>query len=358
MTLLAGDRYTITAHDPWDDSDDDIAERVAFANILEREGYPEDPVTTVEDAIKFERSLPRRVRWWSFRARDSDGTLVGGASFRLDPDHDENPDVLSGQVYVHPDHRRRGLGCLLLAELVGLSRELERTRLMAWTSDRWPAGASFLEALGAERKLEMHQNHLVLAEVDRPMLESWVSDGPRRAPDYEVVWWDERVPDEEVDAYAALVMVMNTAPMDDFDLNDFTMTPEQIREGEEQLRATGMQRWLAVARRVSDGALAGFHDVYWQASSPETAWVGATAVEPEHRGHALGKWLKAAVTIRMLDERPQVTEIRTGNADSNDAMLGINRAMGYKPMAATAGWELSVDQAEAYLRSRGLLAAE
>ena len=357
MTLLSGDNYTITVHDPGEDSDEAIAERVALGNTIEREGYPEDPVTPLEVAIQSERAVPARMRRWSFRARAADGTLVGIAGFRLDPDHDDNPDILDAKLHVHPEHRRRGVATRLLAELVGLAGELGRSRLMGWTSVRWPAGSAFLEAVGAECKLQMHQNHLVMAEVDRALMESWVDDGPRRATGYELVWWDERVPDEELDDYCRLVMVMNTAPMDDFEVNDFTITPEQVREGEHQLSATATQRWLAVARRTSDGALAGFHDVYWHESAPALMWVGATAVDPEHRGHALGKWLKAAVTLRVLDERPQVTEIRTGNADSNDAMLGINRAMGYKPMAATAGWEVSVEQAEKYLRSKGLVAA-
>jgi hypothetical protein len=47
--------------------------------------------------------------------------------------------------------------------------------------------------------------------------------------------------------------------------------------------------------------------------------------------------------LRALDERPSVKEIRTGNADSNDAMLGINRAMGYRPLMSTTTWELTVD---------------
>lgn len=58
------------------------------------------------------------------------------------------------------------------------------------------------------------------------------------------------------------------------------------------------------------------------------------------------------MTQRVLDERPAVTEIRTGNADSNDAMLGINREMGYRPLIAQTMWELSVEKAEAWLRAR------
>jgi hypothetical protein len=58
------------------------------------------------------------------------------------------------------------------------------------------------------------------------------------------------------------------------------------------------------------------------------------------------------MTIRILDERPDVTNVRTGNADSNDAMLGINKAMGYRPLLGQMVWELPVDTAAAWLRDR------
>jgi hypothetical protein len=60
------------------------------------------------------------------------------------------------------------------------------------------------------------------------------------------------------------------------------------------------------------------------------------------------------MTLRILDERPEVDDIRTGNADSNDAMLGINREMGYRPLLATTGWELDVAAAAARLTERGV----
>src|SRR5207247_7329511 len=105
-------------------------------------------------------------------------------------------------------------------------------------------------------------------------------------------------------------------------------------------------------RHVGTGEWAGFHSVEWDPSQPAIVFVDSTGVRPEHRGHALGKWLKAAMTLRIMDERPQVTEIRTGNADSNDAMLGINRAMGYKPFIDQTTWELSTAAAEAWLIAR------
>ena len=52
--------------------------------------------------------------------------------------------------------------------------------------------------------------------------------------------------------------------------------------------------------------------------------------------------MKAAMTLRILDERPTVTEIVTGNDTGNAAMLGINTEMGYRLKKSATTWELSV----------------
>ena len=182
----------------------------------------------------------------------------------------------------------------------------------------------------------------MIATIDRAELERWVADGPVRAPGYQIVDWDGATPDEHVVAFADLYHVMNDAPLDDLETNDSTFTPEQLREWEAFVFARESQVWTLVAQ-ASDGTLAGFHNVNWKPYRPATLNVEDTGVRPEHRGHALGKWLKAAMTLRILDERPSVVDIRTGNADSNDAMLGINRAMGYAPLMSTTTFELGVE---------------
>lgn len=51
-------------------------------------------------------------------------------------------------------------------------------------------------------------------------------------------------------------------------------------------------------------------------------------------------------------ERPQVVRIRTGNADSNVAMLKINFEMGLKPYTSHAIYQVETGKAEAYVRGR------
>lgn len=344
--------YTIAAHDPTKATDDEIAEVTALHNAIEAERLPDDPPTPVDEAIAGHRAMPARLRRFSFWVRDAGGQLVATAATMIDPDHDDNPDLLQVGIDVLAEHRRRGIASRLLAELTALARAEGRTRFHFNSNERIPAGAAFAASLGARATMAYHVNHLPLAEVDRAKLEQWVAEASTRSAGYELIGWDGPVPEEYLDEWVDIVLVMNTAPRDDLGVNDFTFTVEMARDFERQDAAHKNESWTLVARRIADGAWAGFHDVHYRPASPTVVWVGATGVRPEHRGAALGKWLKAAMTLRVMDERPQVTEIRTGNADSNDAMLGINREMGYRPFIGGTAWELSVDEAEAWLEAR------
>ena len=348
--------WTITTHDPRLDDDSALTEYIELINALMAEVLPDEAPHVAADYIAQVRAMPERLRMWSVRARDQRGALIGTVRTSVDPDHDENPDLLFANVAVLDGHRRAGLGTELLARLVEIAEGEGRTRIIGATNGLRPEGTAFAEVVGAVVKSRAHHNRLLTAKADRAQLESWVRDAATRSSDYELVAWDGPVAEDDLQRWIDLVLVMNTAPRDDLEMNDFTLTAEEVREEERISAAAGIEHWTIVARHRTTGEWAGFHDVSWLPSDPTIVHVGATAVDPRHRGHALGKWLKAAMTLRVLDERPDVTDIRTGNADSNDAMLGINRAMGYEPWIATDTWELDVATARAFVESRRVLA--
>lgn len=329
-------------------SDADIQALNAFQNVMQGEVFPEDPPVPLELTAAQVRNIPDTFVVNDYWARDPDGSIAatGYANWRRAPD---NRHAAFAGITVRPDRRRRGLATTLLGLLVPHVEADGRTLLMGPTLDRVPAGEAFARRLGAERGMEAHTNRLVLDGVDRDLVRKWVVQGPGRAPGYSLVMIDGVYPDDLLEAMANLSEVMNTAPREDLQLEDQRITPEELREWERTMVAQGTERWTLVARHDATGELAGYTQVFWNPGRPLTVSQGDTGVLPEHRGNALGKWLKATMLERICAERPQARDIRTGNADSNAAMLGINHALGFEPYVAAIHWQVPVERVRSCL---------
>lgn len=331
-------------------SDIDYEQLHALDRAVQEESSPDDPVTPLEAMRAELETIPDFLRLHFFGARLDDGEFVGLAnvSWML---VEENRHLASAHISVRADNRRRGLARALLRPVVEMVETDGRTLLQGSSNDRVPAGEAFAQRIGAKAALVGHTNRLVTSDVDRDMIARWIDEGPGRAPGYSLVAIDGRYPDDLVDAIADLLGVMNTAPRDGLDMEDQVFTVEQIRQGEESMFASKRERWYLAARHDASGDLVGFTEVTWVPHAPKTVWQWGTAVRPEHRGHALGKWLKATILQRILDECPEVVDVRTHNADSNDPMLGINRLMGFEPYRTDIAWQVSLEDAKAYLAS-------
>ncbi|MDP1793241.1 MAG: hypothetical protein Q8K63_03800, partial [Acidimicrobiales bacterium] len=129
-------------------------------------------------------------------------------------------------------------------------------------------------------------------------------------------------------------------------------TPEQLRAQTARTRAFQREWWTLIVRHRPTGVPVGYTEVFFPRENPRLGSQGATAVSAAHRGHALGRWLKATMLERVMRERPDITHIRTFNADSNDPMLAINNAMGFRPHLAATRWIIERADAETWLEKR------
>lgn len=333
--------FTIEAADVRTLTDEQIADFHGVGAILHDEAHPEDPEQTLEMRTAFLRNLPDFVEAWAWFVRDGGGRAIGyGQAYVLRTGDNEH--VLQCDLGVLPAHRRQGIGRGLVAEMKEVAKANGQTLLMGGTSERVPAAAAFAEAVGATAELDVHTNRLLLAELDRDMVDRWVAEGPKRAPGYSLVLVDGRYPDDLLDRVAEAFDVMNDAPRDGLAMGDQHLTGAQIRETQDMGLAQGDEAWAIFARHDDSGAFVGLTDVTWNPNRPATVYQGNTGVHRDHRGHALGKWLKAAMLQRILAERADVVDVRTGNADSNEAMLGINHELGFKAYIAASSWQLQL----------------
>jgi mycothiol synthase len=333
-------------------SDAEYAALNRHFNRAKAETLPDDPPTPLEETIAQMQNVPSFVSveaWIGWNPEKTEMIASGVVSFLKT---EENTHLVQFDLSVDPQVRRQGMGRELLRHCAEAAQRENRRLMMTDTNERVPAGEAFMQRLSAERGLEMHTNQLVLAELDFALIAQWQAEGQARAAGFTLGFWDGPYPGDQLDAVAKLSDVMNTAPREGLDMEDMHMTPDQLRQMEQMQAAMGTERWTVYAADTATGRFAGFTEVHWNPNRPEIVSQGGTGVFPECRGLGLGRWLKAAMLDRIVRNRPPAKFVRTGNADSNAAMLGINHALGFTPYISRTIWQLDTEKALAYLAEK------
>jgi mycothiol synthase len=336
--------YTIEPVDISTADDDLVREVAALTNVMSSERVPEDPPLSFEAFASRVRNRPSMVVIRDWLARSAEGELVGrGYVVRFEAD--TNQHLREAGIDVLPAHRRKGIAKQLFRELVAGAGTADDIVLGFYTNDRVPAAAVFLKRVGAKSTLTMHTSQLDLSQVNRGMVREWAG---MNTEGYRLVWIDGDVPDELMKNVIVAYDTMNTAPRGDSAMQDWNTTPAQIREFDRSRRAMGRERRLVLAIHSDTGDTAGYTELVYDPNISHLIWQSGTAVIPSHRGHGLGKWLKAAMLERALGDWPKARLIRTGNADSNAPMLAINTRLGFKPAWADSIWEVGIADARRY----------
>jgi GNAT superfamily N-acetyltransferase len=327
-------------------TDSDLAPLVSLANIVEAEIHPRHVDTTTEEFRMFaDHPGMEEVR---LVAHD-EGVMVATATVSH-PDDGTSPDVLRTAIMVLPGYRRRGIGRSLLGHAVEIAEQKGRAALQGFAFDTVPPGLEFARALEAEQQLEYHENVLRVADLDRSLLESWVDQGPGRAPGYSVelveVWPEEMFADI---AHLFHVLERDMPMSPDFEPRRWDA--DRVREIQDHY-ADGVDAISALAIHEESGRAVGMTDMIRRKTDPTTWMVTVTMVDPEHRGRSLGKWIKGAANLAALDRWEGGVYEETGNAFINEPMLAINHAMGFEHELTMTGFLLPVDRAREHIESR------
>lgn len=318
-------------------SDAEVRRVWELLNAVEREALPDEEPFPFEEHLSYERNRAATVVSHEWVA-EVDGEVVGEAWSEWE-DVPDNRHLAWGGVTVRADHRRQGLGSRLLLEILRVSEADGRTVVGFDSRPGIPAGEAFVTSIGAERKIVGHRNGLWIRDLDIAMLNQWVDKAKERAHEYSLIRFDGPCPDEYAERFAALQNVMNTAPRDDLDMEDEVLTVERLRDREEAWARRKLESTTFVAVHEPTGEFAGYTELTFPPTWPTRSYQNDTGVDPAHRDKGLGRWLKAANLLAVIDERPQIERILTWNAGSNDPMLHINHALGFRLVEEIPGYQ-------------------
>lgn len=329
-------------------TDDELRPIVDLVNLFGEEREPRHVAMTVEEYRVFGDAPGQKRRQWVVRHAAGQPIALTNTTY---PDDGTNPDLLRTGISVAPDHRHEGIGTLLLSHVVEIAEDLGRHILSGVVFDTVDSGGAFARNLGATETMEFHMNSLHLPTLNLDLLREWSGDGTRRAPGYSLRLVEGDWPAELLEGMAHLYHVLERDMPTPQSWEPHEWTADRV----EQMQAhysQGMESLSTFAIRDEDEQLAGMSQLVRRHADPSTWLVTTTMVDPEHRGRALGKWLKAAVCLEAVERWPDGGWMETGNAFTNEAMLGINLAMGFQPEYTMTDVEVDLETVQAYLDRR------
>lgn len=235
-----------------------------------------------------------------------DGSVAGYA--HLDgPDAGEDGDM-SGELVVHPAHRRRGYGSALISAVVAGAEE---PGIRLWAHGDLPAAAALARSAGFTRFRALWQLHMLLTgrALPAPAWPAGVSVRTFR-------------PGEDEDEWLA---VNGRAFAHHPEQGSWTRKDLEVREGEPWFDPAG----FFIAER--DGRMAGFH---WTKVHPADGDGGApigevyvVGVDPGQQGGGLGRALTLAGVAHL--QRLGLTQVMLYVDESNTAATRMYTALGF-----------------------------
>ncbi len=271
--------------------------------------------------------------------RDEAGAVVGTLNAEL-PLKD-NTNVLSVQIGVRPDRRRRGIGSALFAQASKIAAGNGRTVLQAEVDAPMSGvspGSEFARACGFT--LANTEVHRVLElPLSEALLDELAAEAAERHEGYRMVTWRDRCPGELVDAYAELNTVFSAeAPLGDLEWEPEHWDAERVRYHEGKAREQKWRTWTTVAV-APDGRLAGHTLLVLPDTDPGKAYQQATLVKPAHRGHRLGLAMKVRNHRDVHDALDGPVVAHTWNAEQNTHMNAVNALLGYRQVEHCQEWQ-------------------
>lgn len=338
--------YQLTRFDPDTASESVWEQLLSFREMAAREANPDDPLPPrdlMRTRLEQLQSHPVFDVSLDLLQPTDDAAYIAflmlGFPKPESPDYENQKHMAFFEIYVAEEHRRQGIGTMLLKKAVTACQE-KGIRLLQAGSDTEP-GNAFARHYQFDVSGGGAENRLAMKAVDWAMVEDWVQAGPQRAPGVEIITFQDLY-EEDLEGYCRLYTeVFNQQPFDDMEGLETTFTPERMRQMLERMQERGSV-WTTKISREPDGTVSGLTEIIYNPKEPHKVDQLLTGVQKAYRGRGLGKWLKADMLLHIRETYPDIAFISTGNADTNAPMLSINQRLGFKTYKAGTSYKQTV----------------
>ncbi|NPD89737.1 MAG: hypothetical protein HGN29_13580 [Asgard group archaeon] len=325
---------------------------------LHNQRFPDSPFTTSHETIEKSLQLfmehpqidPVYFSIMDTIAQKQIGDILCTILSKNSETYKENPNYMEFYINILEGYHRKGIGTLALAKVRDVALEYERTLLA--TDTNYQTGKAFLQALSAELEIGI-ENRLQLKDVNWSMVEQWMNEGQEHSPQTSLVKLDS-IPEDIIEQFSKVYTeIYNQQPWEDLDEVAIIFTPEYFRHRLRAFTETGAL-WIVFLTIEGDEKISGLTEMIYGPDFRTLITQELTGVKQEYRGRGLGKWLKAEMLLKIKEDFPEVTTIRTDNATTNAAMLSINDRLGFKFFRESIEAHITLEKLNQYLSSKNL----
>jgi GNAT superfamily N-acetyltransferase len=259
-----------------------------------------------------------------------------------------NEFVFSFFIEVLKEFRRKGIGRYLLGEIVKIAKGRGRNSLI-FHSDL-ADGKEFMKSIGTKIVYRDSFSRVMIDDIDWHYISKLVDEGNQKSPDSKHVIYN-KIPDDIIEDFCVLYdELISQTPDDDLEIGDeMKYSVEQHRKYEQEDDDFSRERVTLVCLEP-DGSISGLTEILFDPEEPDKIMTTLTGVKVNYRGHSKGKWMKAKMFEHIRQTFPEVKCIQTNNAHSNEAMLAINKKLGFKEARDRIYGQMSIEEMENVLK--------
>jgi len=352
-------QFLTSCFDPERASAEEWAQALAYWRLRNEEDLPGEPLP---DDAHTEHNVRQHTPLYVVHrvfVRDPQGTLAGSLNMSVrregTPDHEAFAPFANVWGGVRRSHRRRGVGSLLLRELLMLMDAQGKTT--ATFNVHLPESHAFLAAIGATEKHRSMENRMAFAGLDEDALARWRAEALATGHGLRLEIHAGRVPFERL----ATLMAPLSALLEDAPTTGLARAPmrfelEDFRAWYAEIDRRGGEHFLVL---LLDGdEVAAVCDASWNQLYPDRMFQRLTAVARHWRGKGLAKGVKAVMLQLVRERHPGVVMAVTQNAEVNAPMLAINRQLGFAPHRHDGAYQIGTESLRAFLSTRRLASRE
>jgi mycothiol synthase len=340
--------------DPKTATDKDWSDYHVYRRIRSEETKPGEDMLSdnlVEKAMKSDNPIGVQYYYHIYKKDNESETLIGRLGFGKikedSPSYKGNEHLAQFDISILNDYQHKGIGSRILHKIMDLTKLHDKNILLTGTEN--DSGKGFLNKLRAPMSLAGAENRMDIEKLDWELMKLWVKDGESSNSDTKLVIVDD-LPEDIIESFAkTYTFVSNQQPLDDLKIGEIIITPEVLRKKKSDLKDYGAT-WLISYTFESDGTVSGLSELIYFPDRSTFISQDLTGVLDSHRGRGYGKWLKAANIIEAKKRFPQVKTVTTGNAESNAAMLSINKRMGFYKHKESIMSQFEISLIEEYLK--------